>query len=132
MAWNGLYYEGALAVRDALMINKHLVEIDISNNRINWEGALFLAEMLEKNCYLEVLKVKNTSRIMVKLSPLFTRANNMKRNHRLKVHVCQFCAWLATHVINKLDINSPFNIESFGICSSAGSIDVLFLIADFS
>ena len=108
MAWNGLYYEGALAVRDALMINKHLVEIDISNNRIYWEGALFLAEMLEKNCYLEVLKVKNTSRIMVKLSPLFTRANNMKRNHWLKVHVCQFCAWLATCFINKLDINCPF------------------------
>ena len=58
MAWNGLYYEGALAVRDALMINKHLVEIDISHNRINWEGALFLAEMLEKNCYLEILKVR--------------------------------------------------------------------------
>lgn len=58
LAWNGLYYEGALAVRDALSTNKHLLEIDISNNRINWEGALLLAEMLEKNCYLEVLRVR--------------------------------------------------------------------------
>lgn len=57
MAWNGLGYEGALAVRDALKINKHLLEIDISNNRINWEGAQFLAEMLEQNMYLEVLRV---------------------------------------------------------------------------
>lgn len=57
LAWNGLCFEGALAVRDALRSNKHLLEIDISNNRINWEGAQLLAEMLEQNCYLEVLKV---------------------------------------------------------------------------
>ena len=44
-------------MRDALKINKHLLEIDISNNRINWEGAQFLAEMLEQNMYLEVLRV---------------------------------------------------------------------------
>jgi len=57
LSWNGLCYEGALAVRDALRTNKHLLEIDISNNRINWEGAQFLAEMIENNCYLEVLRV---------------------------------------------------------------------------
>lgn len=44
-------------MRDALTVNKHLVEIDISNNRINWEGAPFIAELLEKNHYLEILRV---------------------------------------------------------------------------
>jgi len=48
-------------VRDALSTNKHLVEIDISNNRINWEGATFIADMLEHNCYLEILRVSESS-----------------------------------------------------------------------
>lgn len=61
LAWNGLGYEGALAVGEALRINKHLIEINISNNRINWDGAQLLADMLEQNCYLEIFRVNRRS-----------------------------------------------------------------------
>lgn len=37
---NGLGYNGALAIRECLLRNTVLKTLNISNNRINWEGAL--------------------------------------------------------------------------------------------
>jgi hypothetical protein len=57
LAWNGFGYEGALAVGEMVRGNKYLRELDVSNNRINWEGALQIMKGLKENDTLEVLKV---------------------------------------------------------------------------
>ena len=50
-------YEGSLAVCRLIENNKYLLELDISNNRINWEGAALIAQGLKHNEVLEVLRV---------------------------------------------------------------------------
>ena len=57
LSWNGLAYEGSLAVSRLIDNNEYLQELDISNNRIHWEGATLIAEGLKHNGVLEVLKV---------------------------------------------------------------------------
>ena len=42
---NGFGYHGALAVRECLQKNNVLRKLDISDNRINWEGALVSAAL---------------------------------------------------------------------------------------
>ena len=43
MSWNGLGYEGSVAVGRLIQRNNYLQEIDVSDNRINWEGAGLIA-----------------------------------------------------------------------------------------
>ena len=57
LSWNGLGYEGTLALCEALKWNKTIQHIDISNNRINWKGAEILGRALKKNISLQGLKV---------------------------------------------------------------------------
>ena len=58
LSWNGLAYEGSLAISRLIDNNEYLQKLDISNNRINWEGATLIAEGLKHNGVLEVLKVR--------------------------------------------------------------------------
>jgi len=55
LSWNGLDYEGSVAAGDMLRGNKYLREVDISHNRINWEGATLLAKGLKENDTLEMI-----------------------------------------------------------------------------
>lgn len=57
LSWNGLGYEGALSLAQALKTNKYLKEIDVSNNRLMWDSASVIANGLKDNSNLEVLKV---------------------------------------------------------------------------
>lgn len=57
ISWNGLGYEGSVAISKSLKDNKTLTELDISNNRINWDGAINIARGLKKNDTLHVMKV---------------------------------------------------------------------------
>ncbi len=50
-------YEGSLALGQMLRANKYLRVVDVSNNRITWEGASFIADALRKNDTLEILRV---------------------------------------------------------------------------
>ena len=65
LAWNGLGYEGALALGEMIRGNKYLRELDVSHNRINWEGALLISKGLKENDTLEILNasihVKNAT-----------------------------------------------------------------------
>jgi hypothetical protein len=57
LAWNGFGYEGAVGLKDLLIHNKTLEEIDVTSNRINWQGALIIAGGIRKNDTLQILKV---------------------------------------------------------------------------
>ena len=60
-SWNGFGYEGSIAVGEMIRGNKYLRELDVSNNRINWEGAIHIAKGLKENDTLEVLQVKQVN-----------------------------------------------------------------------
>lgn len=57
LSWNGLGYQGAVALARSLPHNTELRELDISNNRIDWKGAQVLAGGLAKNSTLKTLRV---------------------------------------------------------------------------
>ncbi|KAH3711987.1 hypothetical protein DPMN_071664 [Dreissena polymorpha] len=54
---NGLGFEGSLQLEETLQENGHLRFLDVSNNRINWEGVTFVAKGLKKNTALHMIKV---------------------------------------------------------------------------
>jgi len=53
----GLGQDGAEAMGRALKENRTLIELDISLNRINLEGALALSKGIKENDNLKILKV---------------------------------------------------------------------------
>ena len=57
MAWNGLGFEGSLALEEVFKANTSLKFVDVSNNRINWEGVTYVAKGLKRNGTLQMLKV---------------------------------------------------------------------------
>nr|XP_006821489.1 PREDICTED: uncharacterized protein C14orf166B homolog [Saccoglossus kowalevskii] len=57
LSWNGFANEGALAMGQALKVNKQLIDLDLTNNRITNDGALAIAKGLESNDTLKVLKI---------------------------------------------------------------------------
>jgi len=59
LSWNGFDYEGGVAVCEMLRGNKYLREVDVSHNRINWEGAMLIAKGLKENDTLEILYVRS-------------------------------------------------------------------------
>jgi len=56
-------YEGSVALCEMLRGNKYLRELDISNNRINWAGAMMVAKGLKENDTLEIILVRTTGDI---------------------------------------------------------------------
>jgi len=54
---NGLGFEGAMQLEETLCENVTLRFLDVSNNRINWEGVTYVARGLKNNSTLKVLKV---------------------------------------------------------------------------
>ena len=71
LSWNGFDYEGGVAVCEMLRGNKYLREVDVSHNRINWEGAMLIAKGLKENDTLEILYVRNVL-IVLQLILIFT------------------------------------------------------------
>ena len=57
LSWNGLGYEGSIGIGEMLRGNDCLRKLDITSNRINWQGAILVARGLAFNSTLEVLKV---------------------------------------------------------------------------
>lgn len=57
LSWNGFGLEGSLALENVFKENMSLKCIDLSNNRINWDGMVYLARGLRKNNMLRILKV---------------------------------------------------------------------------
>ena len=64
-SWNGFGYEGSIAVGEMIRGNKYLRELDVSNNRINWEGAIHIAKGLKENDTLEMLQVGVTLSLII-------------------------------------------------------------------
>ena len=60
LAWNGFGYEGCAALARALHVNRTLVELDLTSNRIHTPALLELTKGLVLNNTLEILKVKST------------------------------------------------------------------------
>ena len=58
MSWNGLGFEGSLALGEGLKVNRSLRRLDVTNNRINWDGVPYLSRALQVNKTLEVLQVR--------------------------------------------------------------------------
>lgn len=54
---NGFGIEGSLALENVFKENMSLKCIDLSNNRINWDGLVYLTRGLQKNNVLRILKV---------------------------------------------------------------------------
>lgn len=69
LSWNGLGYDGALSLGQALKVNKYIKELDVSSNRFTWNCAAVIASGLRDNYTLEVLKV---SREVLTISKLHT------------------------------------------------------------
>jgi Ran GTPase-activating protein (RanGAP) involved in mRNA processing and transport len=63
LSWNGLGYEGILALCEALRTNITLQIINLSNNRINWKAAEILGKTLQRNKTLQALKVSYFNKI---------------------------------------------------------------------
>jgi len=51
--------------------NKYLREVDVSHNRVNWEGAMLIAKGLKENDTLEILYVRIRTRTVY--TSLYTR-----------------------------------------------------------
>jgi Ran GTPase-activating protein (RanGAP) involved in mRNA processing and transport len=63
LSWNGLGYEGILALCEALRTNTTLQIINLSNNRINWKAAEILGKTLQRNKTLQAVKVSYFNKI---------------------------------------------------------------------
>lgn len=57
LSWNGLLYDGSVAVSKCLKSCKTLTSLDVSHNNINWNGAYVISKGLAANSTLQVLKV---------------------------------------------------------------------------
>lgn len=57
---NGLSNQGAIALGNVLPTNESLIELDVSNNRIEKDGAAVFASKLEMNQRLKKLWVGAT------------------------------------------------------------------------
>ena len=57
ISWSGLSYDGSIALRRVLMVNKSLQRLNISNCNIEWISARMISEGLMKNSTLHVLNV---------------------------------------------------------------------------
>ena len=57
ISWNGIGYEGALALSEMLKVNRYMLEVDVRHCRINWKGALLISQGIKQNAILEVFKV---------------------------------------------------------------------------
>jgi len=53
-----------VAVCEMLRGNKYLREVDVSHNRINWEGAMLIAKGLKENDTLEILYVRRIQLVL--------------------------------------------------------------------
>jgi hypothetical protein len=73
LSWNGLSYEGSVAVGDLLKQSPALTHLDISHNRINWKSVLVIAEGLRVNHTLQQLYVS----IIISLLPAISSLNNI-------------------------------------------------------
>lgn len=71
LAWNGLAYEGSVALSEMLNGNLYLLELDVTSNRINWEGARLVARGLSKNIYLQILRVSTPVFIFILVMDIF-------------------------------------------------------------
>ena len=58
LGWNGFSLEGCIGLGEALGCNHSLMNLDLTNNRINNEHIKNLIGGLQKNNTLETLKVK--------------------------------------------------------------------------
>ena len=65
LSWNGLGYEGALSLGDALKANKYIRELDVSSNRLTWNCANVTAAGLKYNDNMEVLRVGEKSAVKI-------------------------------------------------------------------
>ena len=63
LSWNGLGYEGILALCGALRTNTTLQIINLSNNRINWKAAEIPGKTLQRNKTLQAVKVSYFNKI---------------------------------------------------------------------
>ena len=57
MAYNSFGVEGSLAVSECIKYNKVIKSIDLTNNRLNFDSAKFIAESLAQNSTIESLNV---------------------------------------------------------------------------
>ncbi|WAR07593.1 LR74B-like protein, partial [Mya arenaria] len=57
VSWNGLGYEGTVALCKCLKRNVGLKDLDVSNNRLNWSCASLMAEGMRFNSILNKLRI---------------------------------------------------------------------------
>lgn len=58
IGWNGVSQDGAKAFFKVIKENEVLEELDLTNNRIATEGAVFISKGLGTNQTLKIIKVK--------------------------------------------------------------------------
>ncbi len=58
ISWSGLGYDGSVALRRVLIVNKVLQSLNLSNCNIDWTCAKLISQGLEKNSTLNILNVR--------------------------------------------------------------------------
>ena len=56
ISWSNLGYDGSVALRRVLIVNKVLQYLNISNCNIDWTSAKLISDGLERNFTLKYLK----------------------------------------------------------------------------
>jgi hypothetical protein len=68
ISWSGLSYDGSVALRRVLIVNKILQRLNISNCHIEWISARVISQGLAKNATLHVLNVSEKKQIFLFIS----------------------------------------------------------------
>ena len=59
ISWSDLGYDGSVALRRVLTVNKVLQSLNISNCNIDWTCAKLISEGLRRNSTLKILNVRS-------------------------------------------------------------------------
>jgi len=57
VSWSGLGYDGSVALRRVLLVNKVLQRLNVSNCNIDWTCAKLIGQGLQRNSTLKTLNV---------------------------------------------------------------------------
>jgi hypothetical protein len=72
ISWSSLGYDGSVALRRVLIVNKTLQNINISNCNIDWTCAQLIGQGLEKNSTLNLLNVRLNIYFLSKKRKIFS------------------------------------------------------------
>ncbi|XP_076466162.1 uncharacterized protein LOC143297630 [Babylonia areolata] len=115
LSWNGLGYQGAVAIAKSLKKNETLQELDLSHNNINWKGALILSSAVAKNATLRVLRIGGNTLTTTGAKDLVDAASSETSQLRL-LDVSGVCVTADTEILaTSIGQFRPFSFNHGGV-----------------